>query len=143
MAKIFNRTGSLRPGRSVFNLSFEKKFTADMGLLYPVFCEEMVPGDIFQIGNQSIIRFQPLVSPFMHEVNCYIHAFFVPYRILWDEFEDWINWSDGVPDPPVLPLWEPTPFTPADPGPYEANGNGQGSLWDILGFPLEVDPPGS
>ena len=143
MAKIFNRTGSLRPGRSVFNLSYEKKFTADMGLLYPIICDEMVPGDIFQMGNQSIIRFQPLVSPFMHEVNCYIHTFFVPYRLLWDEFEDWISWPDGEPDPPVLPLWEPTPFTPADPGPYAANGNGKGSLWDLLGLPLEVDPDGA
>jgi len=130
MARIFNRTGSLRPGRSVFNLSFEKKMTADMGKLYPIFCEEMVPGDFFQLGNESIIRFQPLVAPFLHEVNVYIHVFFVPYRVLWDEWEDFISWPEGDPDPPVLPDWAPTINT-------------TGSLWDYLGFPVGVDPDGA
>ena len=34
-----------------------------MGQLIPVMCDEVVPGDFFQIGNQAVVRFQPLVAP--------------------------------------------------------------------------------
>ena len=62
MSGVFQSVRSASPGRSVFNLSYEKKFTCDMGQLIPVMCDEMVPGDKFNIGNQMIIRFQPLVA---------------------------------------------------------------------------------
>ena len=91
MSGVFKRVGSLRPGRSVFDLSYEKKFTCDMGQLIPVMCDEMVPGDTSKVANQVVIRFQPLVAPIMHEINVYVHYFFVPYRILWDEWEDFIT----------------------------------------------------
>ena len=76
MSGVFRRVGSLRPGRSVFDLSYEKKFTCDMGQLIPVMCDEMVPGDTFKVANQVVIRFQPLVAPIMHEINVYVHYFF-------------------------------------------------------------------
>ena len=45
MAGLFQTVRSARPGRSVFNLSYEKKFTADMGQLIPVMCDEVIPGE--------------------------------------------------------------------------------------------------
>ena len=75
MTKQFQSIGGLRPGRSVFDLSYEKKFTCDMGQLIPVLCDEMVPGDFFKIGNQAIVRFLPLVAPVLHEINIYTHYF--------------------------------------------------------------------
>ena len=75
MAGLFQTVRSARPGRSVFNLSYEKKFTADMGQLIPVMCDEVIPGDKWKIGNQMIIRFQPLVAPILHEVNVFVHYF--------------------------------------------------------------------
>ena len=77
MSKLFQRVGSLAPARSIFNLSYEKKFTCDMGQLIPVMCDEVVPGDFFKIGNQAVIRFQPLVAPILHEIKMYVHLFFV------------------------------------------------------------------
>ena len=47
-------------------------------------CDEVVPGDIFKIGNQMVLRFQPMLAPILHEINAYVHYFFVPYRLLWD-----------------------------------------------------------
>jgi hypothetical protein len=83
---IFSRTGSLHPARSVFDLSHEKKFDGDFGLLYPVFVEDCMPGDCFHIANETVVRFhQPLFAPLLHEVNVYVHYFFVPYRILWHD----------------------------------------------------------
>lgn len=130
-----------RPGRSVFDLSYEKKFTCDMGQLIPVLCEEMVPGDSFKIGNHMVIRFNPTVAPFLHEVNAFVHYFKVPLRILWDDWEDFISGGDDGEFADPLPRWEPTPFVVGPP--YVPNGNGKGSLWDYLGLPIEVDPDGA
>ena len=75
MSKTFQNVRPNRPGMSVFDLSYMKTFTCDMGQLIPVMCDEVVPGDVFKIGNQSVIRFQPLVAPILHEVNVYVHYF--------------------------------------------------------------------
>ena len=127
---VYSQVGGLFPGRTAFDLSYEKKFTCDMAQLIPVMCDEVVPGDIFQIGAQAVIRFQPLVAPILHEVNMYVHYFFVPYRLLWDDWEDFISGGvDGdFADP--IPEWEPTDTT-------------VGSLWDFFGFPTGVDPDGA
>ena len=132
---IFKNIGSLNPSRSVFDLSYEKKFTCDMGQLIPVLCDEMVPGDFFQFGNEAVIRFQPLVAPILHEVNMYLHLFFVPYRILWDNAgtDNWETFISGGVDgdeTPTLPRWEPS-------------NTAQGSLWDFMGFPVGIDPDGA
>lgn len=130
MSKLFSRVAGLRPGRSMFNLSYEKKFTCDMGQLIPVMCDEVVPGDFFQIGNQAVIRFQPLVAPVLHEINMYVHYFFVPYRLLWDDWENFI--TRGVTGDYVveIPQWNPT-------------NTANGSLWDFFGFPVGIKPTGA
>ncbi|MBA7535563.1 hypothetical protein ES705_27821 [subsurface metagenome] len=119
-----------QPGRSVFNLSYEKKFTCDMGQLIPIMCDEVVPGDIFSIGNEIVVRFQPLVAPVLHEINVYVHYFYVPYRILWDDWEDFITGGEDGLDDSVIPVWDVT-------------FNTVGSLWDYLGFPLGIDVAGA
>lgn len=135
-SKVFRRVGGLRPGRSVFDLSYEKKFTCDMGQLIPVMCDEVVPGDTFVIGNEVVIRFQPLVAPILHEINCYVHYFFVPYRLLWDDWEEFITGGEeGTSDlsPPFF-QWGADTST--------SRYAGQGTLWDYFGFPVGVKPTG-
>ena len=122
---VFQNVAGVRPGMSVFDLSYTKLFTCDMGQLIPVMCDEVVPGDIFKIGNQSVIRMQPLVAPVLHEINAYVHYFFVPYRLLWDQWEDFITGGKDGQDVSTLPLWIPA-ATPT-----------VGSLWDYFGFNLE------
>lgn len=126
---LFDMVGGLKPGRSMFDLSYEKKFTCDMGILYPILCEECLPGDVWQIMNQAIVRLNPLVAPVLHEMNMRVDYFFVPNRLMWDDWEDfWTGGADGD-DASVLPTWEPTDYA-------------EGSLWDYFGFPL-VDPDGA
>ena len=130
MSNIYNNVRSNRPGRSVFNLSYDKKFDGDMGYLYPVLCDEVVPGDVVKVGNQIVIRFQSLVAPIMHEINVYTHYFFVPYRLLDDDWEEFISGGVQGDSAAVLPRWSPT-------------NNAKGSLWDYLGFPVGVVPTGA
>ena len=91
MSRIFNDVKQANPGKSVFDLSYSKLLTCDMGQLIPVVCDEMVPGDTFDMGAEIIVRFQPLVAPILHPINVYVHSFFVPYRLLWDQWEDFIT----------------------------------------------------
>ena len=131
MSGVFQQTAPARPGRSVFNLSYNKKLTCDMGQLIPIMCDEVVPGDIFKIGNQAVVRFQPLIAPIMHEVNVFTHYFFVPYRILWDDWETFITGGiDGNDTTAVLPRWTP------------GSSPSIGSLWDYMGLPTGVIPNG-
>nr|WAE43839.1 MAG: major capsid protein [Microviridae sp.] len=130
MSKVYNRIADAKVQRSVFNLSYVKKFTANMGNLYPVMCDEVVPGDVFTLGNEFVLRFQPLVAPILHEINAYVHYFFVPYRILWDEWEDFITGGKTGTSAAVLPRWTPT-------------NHAKHSLWDYLGLPLALVPTGA
>jgi len=127
MSNTFQKVRSNRPGRSVFNLSYEKKLTCDMGELIPTMCDEVVPGDKLIIGNEVVVRFQPLVAPVLHEINCFIHYFFVPYRLLWEDWEDFISGGVDGGDASTLPYWDPT-------------DTAEGSLWDYMGMPVGVDP---
>ena len=61
-----------------------------MGELTPVLVQECVPGDSFQIGCDSLIRFAPLLAPVMHKIDVSVHYFFVPNRIVWDNWEKFI-----------------------------------------------------
>jgi len=102
-----------------------------MGQLIPVICDEAVPGDRWTIGNELVIRLQPLVAPVMHNINAIIHYFFVPYRLLWDKWEEFITGGvDGL-NSDTLPRWIP-----------DAAGCAKYSLWDYLGFPVDIAPAG-
>ena len=130
---VFQRVGGIRPGMSVFDLSYVKLLTCDMGQLIPVMRDEVVPGDIFKIGNQSVIRMQPLVAPVLHEINAYVHYFFVPYRLLWSEWEDFITGGDNGQNASTLPLWQPGDVSTVS----------VGTLWDYFGFNVGVIPTAS
>lgn len=93
MKNIFNSIKLMKPKKNRFDLSHDVKLSCDMGNLVPVLAQECVPGDSFKIGCQSMIRFAPLVAPVMHRMNVTIHYFFVPNRILWD------NWEKFIVDP--------------------------------------------
>lgn len=124
---IFHGVRAYRPGRSVFDLSYSKLTTCDMGQLIPVMADEAYPGDIFEISAEMVLRMMPLVSPVMHPIFATIHYFFVPNRIVFDDWEKFITGGIDGDDETVLPRWEPTDTT-------------VGSLWDYFGFPPGIDP---
>lgn len=114
----------------MFDLSHEYKATMDLGYCYPVLCEEVVPGDRFRLGAELVVRFQPLVAPILHEISAFIHWFFVPYRLLWSDWEDFVTTGPNGDLAPALPRWTPS----------GAPAVAKGSLWDYLGFPTGVIP---
>jgi len=91
---------------------------------------ECVPGDKVKIGTETMLRFAPLIAPVMHKVNVTTHYFFVPNRILWPNWEQWITGN----------LDAQAPFM------YYITGSPTGipvkSLGDYLGLPTNVPANG-
>lgn len=80
--------------RSKHGLSHYNLTTCDMGFLVPVGCYEVLPGDTVQQRTSALIRALPLNLPVMHPVQVRMHSFFVPNRLLWDGWEDFITGAD-------------------------------------------------
>ena len=81
--------------RSKFNLSHTQLLTGAMGRLLPIGLVEVLPGDTFQHASMALVRSAPLATPPMHPVRIDVRHFFVPHRLVWDEWEDFIT---GGPD---------------------------------------------
>lgn len=124
---LFSSIPVQKPKRNFFDLSHDVKMTLDMGGLYPTMWLECMPGDSFSISCALQLRFAPLLSPVMHQINWYVHTFFVPYRILWP------NWEQYYQSPTDMTETPPPVF------PYVTLGNAtavKGSLSDYLGAPV-------
>lgn len=105
MAKMPNFLNSVkvqRPPRNRFDMSYDYKTTFDMGEMIPVCNVETLPGDTWQIGGSALVRFAPLIAPVMHKLYQRIHYFFVPNRLTYDRWDDFITANpDG--NPPAAP----------------------------------------
>lgn len=83
--------------RGKFSLSHYKLLTTKMGVLTPVTWFEALPGDTIQHATSALVRAAPLVAPVMHPVHVRFHHFFVPLRIIWTNWENFITGgSDGL-----------------------------------------------
>lgn len=125
MKNIFNSVKMIKPKNNVFDLSHDIKFSMDMGRLVPHCILEVVPGDNITQSCEQMIRFAPMTSPAMHRINAYTHFFFVPNRILWDGWEEFITGGDGEEVTPVAPY-------------LYINNAPAGSIADYLGVPTDA-----
>ena len=65
------------PARSFYDRTHDVKGDIDMGKMYPVLHEEVIPGDTFSLTSEMLIRMNPMIRPVMHEMNAYLRVFFV------------------------------------------------------------------
>ena len=128
MSKIFNSVPGNRVKRNVFNLSHERKMSMNMGQLIPMLMQEVVPGDTFRVDSEIMMRLAPMLAPVMHRVNVYTHYFFVPNRIIWNEWEDFIT-GNGTPVFPKIRVGEESAPDVKD------LFTDEGTLPDYMGFP--------
>lgn len=76
--------------RNLFDLSRENIFTTEFGYITPIMCEPLLPGDSFRLRPSVIVKSAPMLAPIYGQINVDIHAFVVPLRLLWKEFDKWI-----------------------------------------------------
>lgn len=95
---MFNSVKMASPPKSRFDMSHDWKTTFNMGELVPVCLMPCMPGDKWNIGCESLIRFMPMLAPIYHRVDVTIHYFFCPIRILWDSWEAYITNGGAEPE---------------------------------------------
>jgi len=93
---IFKQNQRVKLKRNAFDLSHEKKLSFKMGQLIPIMCTDVLPGDTFNGSTESMIRFAPMIAPIMQRVDTFIHYFYIPNRLLWDDWEKFITGDDSV-----------------------------------------------
>lgn len=89
--------------RNAFDLSFTSKFTASVGMLLPCFCKEVNPNEHFRINPEMFLRTVPLNSAAYVRLKQYCEFYFVPTRLLWRSFPQFISgtsndYSQGIFD---------------------------------------------
>ena len=114
--------------KSKQNLSYENKFTFNMGELVPFLVQEVVPGQIARFGANVLLRTQPLVAPIMHRIDTLMWYIYVPYRLLQTNFEDFM--TGGLQG--NANISSPIIKSPAD------TGFAVGSLGDYLNYATGV-----
>ena len=125
---IFNSIPSPKNKRSKFNLSHTHKTAMGIGQLIPVLCREVIPGDIWNLNTASTVRMAPMVAPLMHNMDIRFESFFVPNRLIWKDWQDFIT---GGVDGNLAPV---KPHFPSN------TINGQplaNTIYDYLGLPLD------
>lgn len=123
-----------KPQKNKFDLSREVKMSGNMGNLYPCFIQDIIPGDSFRVNTQQMVRFSPLLAPMMHNVDFKVDYFFVPYRLVWDEWKDFITGGEDGNDLPSYPRFAVTQLR-------AQSFFAQGSLADYMGIPPYVANP--
>lgn len=89
--------------RNKFNLSFYRLLSCNQGQLVPIGMYEVLPGDTIQQATSILLRTQPLVTPIMHPVHVKVDHWFVPYRLIWDDWEKFITGGPDGNDASVFP----------------------------------------
>lgn len=89
------------------NLSNTRLISGDMGKLYPVCWYEVLPGDSWRHGATALLRMSPMNAPVMHQVDIRFHHWFVPNRLMWEDWEDFITGGPDGLDATVHPYIDP------------------------------------
>lgn len=95
MSQQFNEVRVASSARSTFDLSHHQVMTSDFGYLTPICVRDMVPGDDYVVTPSVFCRLAPLAVPTYGRIVCRVHSFFVPYRILYPHWHEFITQSSG------------------------------------------------
>lgn len=77
--------------RNGFSLSKRNILSAPVGMLIPCYVNDLNPGDHFEIDLNGFTRTRPLNTAAFSKCNQVIEAFFVPYRLLWSQWQRFIT----------------------------------------------------
>lgn len=123
---IFTEVLTEKPSRSTFNVSHSHLTSGNMGKLIPIYCDFVNPNEYFEITPYSLVKLQPLVFPVMGNIRVDIHFFYVPKRLVWQGWNDFITGKADL-EHPYLNLTTNIAHLNTQP----ANG----SVADYLGLP--------
>ena len=93
--KLLNHLFSVLPKanipRSTFDMSHRWLSTFDVGYLVPMYMAEVLPGDTFKLRCNVFLRLQTLVRPVMDNMYVSTFFFFVPARLVWKHWQNFMG----------------------------------------------------
>ncbi len=94
----FSQVPNVTIGRSKFNRSHVLKTTFDEGKLIPIFVDEVLPGDSFKLKVTTFTRMATPIFPVMDNLYLETFFFFVPMRLIWDNFQKFMGEQENPGD---------------------------------------------
>lgn len=128
--------------RSTFDRSSGHKTTFNAGKLVPIYVDEVLPGDTFEMKTSAIIRGSTPIYPVMDNANLDIYFFYVPNRLVWDHWKEFNGenttnkWEQTVEY--SIPQMAPPLANNSTPAGWE-----KGTLADYMGIPTLIGPGAS
>lgn len=129
MNHLFSQIPRANIERSVFDRSSGYKTTFDSGYLVPIFCDEVLPGDSFSLKASLFARLATPAVPFMDNVFLETFWFYVPNRLVWENWERFCGAQDDPGD--SIDYLVPVIEAPA-------GGFSVGSIYDYFGIPTGI-----
>ena len=128
----FANTPSIGISRSKFDRSFTHKGTANTGDLFPIYCDcTIMPGDTVKMRASELIRMMTPITPVMDNCFADIYFFFVPYRLIWEHFREFMGENTTEPWKQKVEYEIPQVVAPE-------TGWKKGDLMDFLGYPTKI-----
>jgi hypothetical protein len=112
--------------RSKFDAQKTHKTTFDAGYLIPVYVDEVLPGDTFNLKMTAFARLATPLYPIMDNMTMDSFFFFVPNRLIWNNWQKFMGQQENPTD--SISYIVPTQTSPA-------SGYTVGSLQDYMGLP--------
>lgn len=122
---IFQDIAGTKVTHSNLDLSHQVLQTLNQGWLVPNLVMDVVPDDSVNINTEMLVRLSPMIGPTMERINVKQYYFFVPNRLVWPEWEDFITGGDDGYAQPTMPTKSPNNIDMCKPG----------TLWDYMGLP--------
>ena len=119
--------------RSIFDRSCSHKTSFNVGELIPFYVDEVLPGDTFKITTSCVVRLQTPLTPIMDNIYLDTYYFFVPYRILWTHWKEFMGENTSSAWIPSTTYSMPVTIPPS-------GGWNVGTIADYMGIPVGQGP---
>lgn len=117
--------------RSKFPRNFSHKTTFNAGQVIPFYVDEVLPGDTFSVRTSKVVRMQTLLTPVMDNVYLDTYYFFVPNRLVWEHWKQFMGENTESAWIPQVQYEVPQLTAPS-------GGWNVGTLADYMGVPTGV-----
>lgn len=120
--------------RSKFNRNSSVKTSFNAGLLIPFYYDDVLPGDTFKVRASKVVRMSTLITPLMDNLWLDTYWFFVPNRLCWDHWKEFMGENTQSAWLPATEYTIPLTRSPS----ATSQGWSVGSIADYLGIPTGV-----
>lgn len=117
--------------RSTFDRPFSHKTTFNVGDIIPFYVDEVLPGDTHKIRTSKVVRMQTLLTPVMDNIYLDTYYFFVPDRIVWSHWKQFMGENTES-------AWIPTTEYEVPQITAPEGGWSEGTIADYMGVPTKV-----